>query len=297
MLPNPFFDWPPERGPFTQSGFTLVELLIAMVVALVAIGAIYSVYICQLHSYRNEQLTSQAQQNLRGAMVILEQEIRMAGYDPENTGQFGIVDVRRYDLIDRNALNLEGQPILSYTLDMDENGDLDDRSGGHNREHPNFRMRNDRSKGRVYLSWNTGTSWQPLAENIQAIGFAFAVDMDDDGRPDTWSDGPHLIWAVDSDNDNLLDTHLDTNDDGRIDTADDADGDLRLTGADGAALNPPVPLDRIKIVRVWLLSVSSQPLKGHLDSRSYVVGDRVIKAAPDGFAHQLLETVIEGRNL
>lgn len=280
-----------------QRGFTLVELVIALVVAMVAIGSVYSVYMVQLNSYRNEQAVTEAQQNLRGAMVILEQEIRMAGYDPEDTGQFGIVDVRRYDLIDRNTLNQEGQPILSYTLDWDENGALDDRNGGRNREHPNFRMRDDLNKRRVYLSWNTGTSWQPLAENIQAVGYAFAVDTDDDGLPDTWGGGPHLIWAVDSDNDNLLDTHIDANDDGRIDAADDIDGDHRLTAADGGGLKTPVPLSCIKAVRVWLLSISSRPLKGHTDSRSYVVGDRVIKPAADGYARQVLETVIEGRNL
>jgi len=280
-----------------QRGFTLVELLIALVVAMVAIGAVYAVYSVQLHAYDKQQLATEARQNMRGAMVMLEQEIRMAGYDPEDTGQFGIVDVRRYDLIDRTALNPQGQPVLSYTLDWDENGALDDRAGGRNREHPNFRMRNDQSKGRVYLSWNTGTSWQPLAENIQAIGFAYAVDVDQDGRADTWDGGPNLIWAVDTDNDNLLDAHIDSNDDGLIDAADDTDGDQRITASDGCALNPPVPLDRIMAVRVWLLSVSARPLKGHLDSRRFVVGDRLIEAANDGFVHQVLDTIIEGRNL
>ena len=155
----------------------------------------------------------QAQQNLRAAMVVLEQQIRLAGYDPEGTGRFGITDVRRYDTVGTQP-NAQGPPALFYTADMDENGVLDPRNHYRNGENLNFRIRDDQNIGRRYLAFDMGGGRQPLAENIEALGLAYAVDADRDGRPDTWSDGEHVIWAVDTDNDNRLDTDLDTNDDG-----------------------------------------------------------------------------------
>jgi type IV pilus assembly protein PilW len=129
------------------------------------------------------------------------------------------------------------------------------------------------------------------------MGLAYAVDVDGDGRLDRWNGGPHLIWAVDTTNDNMLDTHLDTNDDGVIDASDFADGSGRITAANGAAINPPIPIDRIKAVRVWLLAVSARPVPGYVDSNTYVVGDRLISGNNDGHMRRVLETMIECRNL
>ena len=278
-------------------GVTLIELLIAMVVGLIAVSAVYSVYTTHQHSYRNQQLTLETRQNLRCATIILEQEIRMAGFDPRESGHFGIVDIRRYDTLKSNLPDPEGQPALFYTVDIDADGDLDPRNAYRNREHPNFKIRYDQKIQRFYLAWDMGDGRQPLAEGIQAIGFAYAVDADDDGVADRWKDGPHLIWAVDSDNDNMLDTHIDTNDDGVITTSDDRDGDNKITMADGGLLRPPVSVDHIKAVRFWLLSVSAQPLHGHYDASDHLVGDRIFSAFKDNYKRNVLESVVECRNL
>lgn len=279
-----------------SNGFTLLELLIAMVVGLIAMGAVYSVYVAQQRSYHQQQALLQAHQNLRGAMVVLEQQIRLAGFDPEGSGRFGITDVRRYDTVGTKP-KADGQPALFYTVDRDENGAVDDRNHNRNGEHPNFRIRDDLNTGRVYLAFDLGGGRQPLAENIRALGLAYAVDRDRDGRPDTWNDGGHLIWAVDADNDNRLDTHIDTNNDGVIDDQDDSDGDLQITAADGGGLNPTIALDRICAVRVWLLAASKLPVKRPAGRRPYVVGDRVITKSDGKTSYQLLESVVYCRNL
>jgi type IV pilus assembly protein PilW len=286
-----------RRKSTRSQGFTLVELLVAMVVGMVAVGAIYAIYTTQLRSYRHHQLLLEMQQNLRAAMVILEQQIRMAGFDPEQSGHFGIADVRRYDLVGTGA-DTEGQPAIFYTLDVDENGELDPRNAYRNRENCNFRVRHDDSSGHRFLAWDNGMGRHPVAENIQALGLAYAVDVNGDGRLDRWNGGPHLIWAVDTTNDNMLDTHLDTNDDGVIDANDFLDGSGRITAANGGTtINPPIPVDRIKAVRVWLLAVSARPVPGYVDSNTYVVGDRLISGNHDGHMRRVLETMIECRNL
>ena len=265
-------------------GFTLLEVLIALVVGVAAVGAAYSVYTSQVRAHRNRVLSLELQQNLRAALVFVEQEIRIAGFDPEGSGRFGIVDVRRYDL-KGTGVNPAGQPALFYPVDHDENGELDGRNHNRNKEHCSLRIRQDDGIGRRYLSWDNGAGRHPLSENIHLIGFAYGVDVDRDGRPDTWNGGPHPIWAVDSDNDNLLDAHIDTNGDGRIDQA------------DAAVIDPPIPLDAIKSVRVWLLAKSTIQLKDHFGSRSYVVGDRVIAPLEDRFLRRVFEATIDARNL
>jgi type IV pilus assembly protein PilW len=285
-----------KSGLDGRRGFTLVELMIALVVGLVAIGAVCSVYAVHQREYRNRQLRLTVQQDLRGALVIMEQQIRLAGYDPEASGLFGITDVRRYDLVD-TGVDPNGQPALFYTVDLDESGDPDPRNNHRNREHCSFRIRDDKQTARRYLTWDNGAGRHPLAENIQALGLAYGVDRDGDGRLDTWNGGDHPIWAVDTDDDNRLDTHLDADNNGIVDENDDTDGDLRITAGDGGAIDPPIPPSRIHTVRVWLLAVSPRPLQGHMDQGTYVVGDRIIKASGDGFLRRLAQSTIFGRNL
>ena len=277
-------------------GFTLVELMIALVVGMVAMGAVYTVYAVHQKEYRNQQCRLSIQQDLRGALVILEDQMRLAGYDPEDSGRFGITDVRRYHLVDTRD-DPDGQPAIFYTVDLDESGDPDPRNSHRNKEHCNFRIRDDQETGRRYLAWDNGAGRNPLAENIQALGLAYGVDLDGDGRLDTWAGGAHPIWAVDTDNDNRLDTHLDTDNNGVIDENDDANGDLQITAGDGGAIDPPVPVTCIRAVQVWLLAMSPRPLQGHGDQSTYVVGDRIVKASGDGFVRRLAQTTIIGRNL
>lgn len=286
-----------ERPSLGTRGSTLVELLVAMVVALVVIGATYSAYAVQQKNFTNQKLMLAAQQNLRGVMIMLEQEIRLAGYDPGNTGRFGIIDVRRYDIVESNQLDINGQPTFHYTCDVDENGGVDDRNRGRNKERPKFRISDVHDNGRICLTWDNGSGRRPLAENIEAMGLAYAVDVDGDARLDTWNRGENLIWAVDSDNDNLLDTHIDANNDGIIDKKDDTNGDLVITGTDGGSLDSQIPLNRIRAVRIWLMSVTEHPLQGYSDDRFYLVGDRIISAEKDGKMRQVLETIVQCRNM
>jgi type IV pilus assembly protein PilW len=74
----------------SNQGFTMVELLVAMVVSLLAMAAIYSTFLAQHRSYQVQEEAADMQQNIRTAMYYMQREIRMAGSDPFNTGNFGI---------------------------------------------------------------------------------------------------------------------------------------------------------------------------------------------------------------
>ena len=71
-------------------GFTLIELLMAVAIAGVVVGGVYSVYLTQQKSYLAQQEIVEMQQNLRAAMQLMEREIRMAGYTPYEESGAGI---------------------------------------------------------------------------------------------------------------------------------------------------------------------------------------------------------------
>jgi prepilin-type N-terminal cleavage/methylation domain-containing protein len=63
-----------------QQGFTLVELLIAMALALVIIGALSSTFIIQRKTYDVQGQIAEMTQNARAAVDMMTREIRLTGY-------------------------------------------------------------------------------------------------------------------------------------------------------------------------------------------------------------------------
>jgi len=63
-----------------NQGFTLVELMVAMAISLVVMGAIFLTFKSQQDSYVIQEQVSAMQQNLRAAMYMLTRDIQMAGY-------------------------------------------------------------------------------------------------------------------------------------------------------------------------------------------------------------------------
>jgi len=64
----------------TDQGFTLLELMIAMAISLVVMGAIFLTFKSQQDSYVIQDQITATQQNLRSAMYILTRDVQMAGY-------------------------------------------------------------------------------------------------------------------------------------------------------------------------------------------------------------------------
>jgi len=63
-----------------ERGFTLIEALYAMVIALVLLGSMYSVYSSHYNSFKVQEQVAEAQQNARAALQLMSRDIIMAGY-------------------------------------------------------------------------------------------------------------------------------------------------------------------------------------------------------------------------
>ena len=268
-----------------SGGHTLVELMIAMGIAAILITAIFQIYQLRQKSHSKQQLAVEMQQNLRAAVSLIKREIRMAGYDPAaNDG----VDNDNVDGIDNDAesagtgIQTAGRQLIQITFDLNGN-----RVVGSDEEVTyGFAAKYDADANGIAdagaAPLGRGAGGGPLtgvAENIQAVGFAYAFDNDHDGNLDT-DDGSidgNIIWAYDSD---------------------PADGNNQLTTnlASALDLDVPVPLSDIRAVRIWLLARTREPIRGHFDSRTYTVGDRIITSA-DKYQRRLTRTTVYCRNM
>jgi len=62
------------------SGFTLVELMVALVLGLILTGGVINIYISSKQTYRMQDNQSRLQENGRFALQYLSKDLRMAGY-------------------------------------------------------------------------------------------------------------------------------------------------------------------------------------------------------------------------
>ena len=69
-----------------RKGLTIVELMVALVLSFILIGAVYRTFTSQQKAYTVQDQVAEAQQNARMAMNMLVRDIRMAGYGMPDTG-------------------------------------------------------------------------------------------------------------------------------------------------------------------------------------------------------------------
>ncbi len=181
-----------------KKGFTLVELLVAMVISSIVMAAIYATYSAQLRSHVTQQKVVEMHQNARAAMFILEREIRLAGYDPLGS------DVPQITAAQINAITFTMDTTGGEAdgLDNDDDGITDEpgeTDGDTNDafEQITYRLSNDLNDDGIADSldcnlqrqyWD-GAAWQPnlatdpadanIAIDIDALNFVY---LDEDGN-------------------------------------------------------------------------------------------------------------------
>ena len=101
-------------------GFTLVEVLIALMMSGIIMAAVYTSSKTQQDTYITQDQVVAMQQNLRAATLLMTRDIRKAGYDPSESLNAGIVTATSSQLIlsyddDGGALNWVGYYL--YTVD------------------------------------------------------------------------------------------------------------------------------------------------------------------------------------
>ncbi len=176
-----------KNDAFRERGFTLVEVMIAMAIAGIVVGAMYSTYAIQRRTHAVQQATSEMQQNVRAALVLLVGDLKMAGYNPTGIGDFGF---RSSATFSNGATLTEAvttsSTTLAFTSDLDGDGVIDEAAQDINGD-TNFDMsemeqityRLNSNTLQRYSTIPSHEGWQIVAENIEAIHFDF---LDEDNN-------------------------------------------------------------------------------------------------------------------
>jgi len=151
-----------------RSGFTLVEILVALALAGLVSAAVYNVYISQNKSYVVQDRVAEMQQNLRAAMYMMKREIRMAGYDPSGADNLGFVTALADDDPDKDddaKKATTDDNRVAFTIDDDGDGTI----GDSNEERVAYRLLGDELQ-RLSAGAN---SWHTLGQDIDALDFVY----------------------------------------------------------------------------------------------------------------------------
>lgn len=277
-------------------GFTLVELMITVLISAVVGGAMYAAFNAQHRTYLNQDAVSSMQSNIRAAMEMLVRDTRLAGYDWN-----GAISPRPRLFPDVAVVSPGSASLLHMTMDLNADRDVadpdEDIAYG-------FALADDAGDdgiadagaaplGRRDASIAAG-AFLPMADNFQAVAYAYAYDAVTPAGPDTYTVGveQRILWAADVNGDGIWD-NLDTDGNGIIDAADDTDGNGFVEGTvTGTVIDPT----QIRAVRIWLLARAPQADTSYTDARTYVVGNKVI-ITNDNFRRRLLETTVDCKNM
>jgi type IV pilus assembly protein PilW len=158
----------------SQKGFTLMELMVAMAIASVLMAGIYTFHRHQLRSQVTQQVLVNMQQDARVAMYMMTREIRMAGFDPQNSAGA--------------ALLTANEAEIEFASDVNGDGAIDDESERFYYALSNDANRDGEADGTPCNlergSWDAGGNLvlAPVTLNIDALDFVY---LKSDGDPTT----------------------------------------------------------------------------------------------------------------
>ncbi|MDO9228598.1 MAG: prepilin-type N-terminal cleavage/methylation domain-containing protein [Syntrophales bacterium] len=148
-------------------GFSLVEMLIAMAVGMVVLGAMYSVFTIQDKTFANQENFVEMQQSVRAGMDMMAREIMMAGYDPAGVNS----DANPSNDFSGVTVNASQLQIREDIADLNGDGDTGD-------ENENivyiYKYYDENSDYPYQIKRKTGDgSFQPFVENVQSFTFQY----------------------------------------------------------------------------------------------------------------------------
>jgi len=160
-----------------QNGFTIIEVMIAMVISSALVAAVYQTFHSQQRSYTMQSEAAAMEQNLRGSLYLLTKELRSAGYNPSQatTNDFRFVTSfpPTNDLFVVNYAT--DHSIVAFTLDTCDGTDACGVIEPNRNEQIAYRF-NDAQKTLERFNATQADptkKWEIVASNIDAVYFTY----------------------------------------------------------------------------------------------------------------------------
>lgn len=319
-----------------QSGFTLVELLIAMGLSVVVLAIIFSTFKSQHDSYIVQSQVSMTQQNLRAALYMVTRDIQMAGHYNKFANSEYLSD---WD--DNTATaDIAIRPLVYLINDASGVSDVKDgtdilviiKASDKHRELV-FGESADSSSAALYLDstldgrdldgdgdddlnyWSAAnhTKYGLLVKKDLSRAEVFEVDssnnfvfnsglIEDYGEGDSIYRLDVIMYRIDNsdpDHPSLRRKNLGTENHFNV-IAEDVDNlQFEFILNDGSIVNNLDTKSNIPLVRsvkVYILARSENKIKGYTDSNSYEMGS-VIYHPDDKYMRRLLSATVKTRNI
>jgi type IV pilus assembly protein PilW len=150
-------------------GMTLVELLVALVIASVITAGAYKVVISQAKAYNAQEQVVEFQQSIRIAMDQMVNDIRMAGYDNDSSTSKIVID----------------QPVTPGSTQLSISYEYDDTT-----EYTvTYRLNGDELVKQITVIKDTGVSdtlEEVLLDGVDRLSLRYGLDPNNDGVVDSW---------------------------------------------------------------------------------------------------------------
>jgi type IV pilus assembly protein PilW len=168
-----------------SEGFTLVEVLIAMLIGGVVLAAVMVSFQSQHKVYLAQDEVVTMHQNARVALDMLVRDIRMAGYDPSSqSGDFTFVDDVSFSSgggVTTQVFTNASQ--MAFRSDLNGNGTVDlvvqDTNDDGTTDMSDMEQIAFRLTGTTLQRYSTITGfiyWQALVEDIQEVEFLYILE-------------------------------------------------------------------------------------------------------------------------
>jgi prepilin-type N-terminal cleavage/methylation domain-containing protein len=165
-----------------STGVTLIELLVALVILGLAAGAIYRLFVAQNRAFGVQDQVVEIQQNIRLAEAVLARQLRMAGYDDDNTPTVNVTKAvfpGDYTSAMRDdAVTIQYEDIVL----VPGTGGIPFIKTVTFLKNPNKQLEQQVYKNGVLHATTSGV----LLENVKALNFTYGIDTNLDGAVDQW---------------------------------------------------------------------------------------------------------------
>lgn len=168
-------------GRNAHNGFTVIEVMIAMVISSVLVTAVYQTFHSQQRSYTMQNEAVAMEQNLRGSLYLLTKELRSAGYNPGQTPTDSSQSTTNFRFVtsfpapnNLFVVNYAQDPFtVAFTLDADGNGIIS--STPNNNEQIAYKFDKDTKTLQRFndIEEDITKKWEIVASNIDAVHFTY----------------------------------------------------------------------------------------------------------------------------